>query len=303
MEVSRYPNDYNGVIAGSPAMNFGGVMSQQVWASQIYASAPTLATKLQAVNTAAINACDALDGVQDGVISNPRQCTFDPGTMRCPLLETTSCLNDAEIAAVRKLYAGPRLSNGDVVLPGFSPGSETQWFQAFLIGFAGGGPDYYKWIVYGNPLWTPLGFNLNSDVPVSRARVEPIINSDNPDIRPFINAGGKLIMYHGWADEIVPSESSVRFYESATTLAGPSLSSSARLFMIPGAHHCEAGFDAITYLEDWAERGQAPDRVINTTTANSITTTRALCPWPQAAVYNGSGSISDASNYTCRAPS
>jgi feruloyl esterase len=303
MEVSRYPYDYNGVIAGSPAMNFGGIMSQQVWASQVFASAPTLPIKLPAVNAAAIQACDALDGVQDGVIDNPRRCSFDPIVMRCKLLDTTSCLNDAEIAAVRKLYAGPRLSSGETVLPGFSPGSESNWFESFLIGYAGGGPEYYKWMVYNNPLWTSLAFNLDTDVPVSRARVEPIGNSDNPDIRAFINAGGKLIMYHGWADEIVPSESSVRFYEAATALSGPSLSSSVRLFMIPGAHHCEAGFDMMPYLEAWSEQGQAPDRVINTTQVNSNTTTRALCPWPQTAMYNGSGSTSDASSFTCRTPS
>ncbi|ARN19574.1 hypothetical protein A4W93_06405 [Piscinibacter gummiphilus] len=300
MSVSRYPGDYDGVIAGAPAMDWGELMSQHVWTAQIRESAPNLANKFSAITAAVKKACDKNDGVQDGILENPQKCTFDPVVMKCSLFDTNSCLNNAEIAAMRKLYEGPKLTNGELLIPGLAKGSEGGWLMAYILNYLGGGPEYYKWMVYNNSGWTPSNFYLDTDVAQSRARVEPISDSGDPNISAFIQRGGKLIMWHGWADQMIPSANSVRYYEKAQALLGSTLSNSARLFMVPGAQHCQAGFDMVPHLEKWVEQGQAPTQVINTTQALFSTTTHPLCPWPQVAAYNGSGSTTSAASYTCR---
>jgi len=299
-EVIRYPGDYNGVIAGASANYFGEQMAFQVWTDRLRSTVPNLNWKLSAVNTAVMNACDALDGVKDGKIENPKACNWDPAAIQCTLFDTTSCLNATEVAVMRKFYDGPRLATGELVYSGRARGSEGGWASSDLLNTAGG-QEYFRNFVYNNPNWSESNFNIDVDVPYSRTYVEPNVNADNPDIRPFIQAGGKLIMYHGWADQEVPSANSVRFYEAASNIVGSSIGSNARLFMDPGTQHtCEDGINLVPHLEAWVENGVAPTRIIKTTTSGTTTITHPLCPWPQTAKYNGSGSTTDAANFTCQ---
>ncbi|HEY1130651.1 MAG TPA: tannase/feruloyl esterase family alpha/beta hydrolase [Roseateles sp.] len=305
MQVSRYPADYDGVIAGAPAMDWGPLMSMHIWTEQIRQSVPWLGTKFSAIKAAVMKACDKNDGVQDGVIENPKACKFDPVVLQCTIFDTNSCLNKSEVAAMRKLYEGPKLTTGELLIPGYSVGTETSWGISHFLNMLGGGPEYYKWMVYNDPSWTTAGFYLDVDVVNSRARVEPNVNSSNPDIGAFIQRGGKLLMHHGWSDSVIPSENTVRYYDKLRSRF-PSIANNARLFMVPGAEHCAIGFDPAPVLEKWVEQGQAPERLINTVTTSTLfgttTTTHPLCAWPKVAKYNGTGSTTDAANFTCADP-
>lgn len=296
MNVSRYPQDYDGVIAGAPPMNWGELMSQQIWRGQVAFWAPKLLFKLNAINKAVMNKCDTLDGVKDGRLENPLQCNFDPAEMQCASFATNSCLTRAEVNALRKIYTGPKLKNGELLMPGLAVGSEgITWFAAALTDLVGG-PQYYKWMVFNDPNWSALTFNLDRDYSVSQILVQPIINADNPDLREFAQYGGKLIVYHGWNDAIVPGPNSVRYFEAVSEVLGSKTQDTVRLFMMPGQQHCTGSFDMVQHLEDWVERGLAPDRVIVSDGASS----HPSCPWPQTAHYNGSGETTDAANFTCR---
>jgi feruloyl esterase len=308
-EVSRYPSDYDGVIAGAPPMDFGELMTQLIWNNQTMAGAPFLNAKLGTVNNAVLQQCDTLDGVQDNVLENPQACHFDPVSIQCKLLDTPFCLNQSEVGVLRKIYEGPRLANGELLIPGPSVGSEgIAWVLGGPLFSLVGGQEYYRWMVYNNPLWSAIGFNLNTNYPDSRTRVEPIVDSGNPDISAFTQRGGKLILYHGWSDPLIPSANTVRYYEGTRSYVGPTLQNNARLFMVPGMGHCEGGtgatsFDMVPHLEAWVEQGQAPDRVIAVQPGflgSPPTLSRPLCPWPKTAHYNGSGSTNDAANFTCR---
>lgn len=311
MEVSRYPEDYDGVIAGAAAMDFGEVMTQLLWSTQMTAAAPGLQLKLSMVNQAVLQQCDTLDGVQDGVLENPLQCGFDPSVLQCQLLDTPFCLTKNEVNVLRKLYDGPRLSTGELLIPGPARGSEgLSWLLNGVVLGAVGGAEYYRWMVYDNPLWLPLFFNLDSDYPVSHAGVEHIVDSGNPDISAFAQRGGKLIIYHGWNDALIPGANAVRYYEAARGYLGAALEDTARLFMVPGMGHCSGGagatsFDMVPHLKAWVERGEAPERVIAVQPGSlgaPPTLSRPLCPWPKSAHYIGSGSTNDAANFTCQAP-
>ncbi|ARN19594.1 hypothetical protein A4W93_06510 [Piscinibacter gummiphilus] len=303
MEVSRYPEDYDGVIAGSPAMNFGEIMAQMIWNSQILATAPTLHTKLPAVHQAVLQACDRLDGVDDGVLENPTQCRFDPAVLRCKVFDTAACLNAAELSALRKLYDGPRLATGEHLIAGPALGSEGAGWVMSSIMTSIGGPEYYRWLVHGDPRWDATRFDLDRDYPLARSRTGHITDSSSGDIDAFVQRGGKLILYHGWADTLISAHNTVRYHETVRNKLGPRTDDSVRLFMAPGMPHCGEGADMLQALEDWVERGQAPQRVILATRTSSWVGTRAathpLCPWPQAARYNGQGSTRDADNFTC----
>ncbi|ARN19569.1 hypothetical protein A4W93_06380 [Piscinibacter gummiphilus] len=306
MAVSRYPADYDGVIAGAPAMSAGETASQLLWNDQLVAGTPALSFKMAALNKAVLAACDTLDGVQDGVLENPQKCRLDPAVLQCGTFNTTSCLTTNEIAVVRKVYEGPKLASGEQLIPGLARGSEGfQWGTGLQTSL---GEEYYRWMVYGDPAWTRGSFFLERDYPYSRALLEPTVDSDNPDIGAFVRRGGKLIMYHGWNDTLIPAGNTVRHYERASAIVGNTITDNARLFMVPGMQHCSGGnspnvFDMVPHLEAWVERGQAPERVIATQRSALSTTpvaTRPLCPWPKTAVYNGTGSTKDAVNFTCQ---
>ncbi len=311
MEVSRYPEDYDGVIAGAAASDFGEVMTRLLWASQKMATAPGLQLKLGMVNQAVMQQCDTLDAVQDGVIENPLQCGFDPASLECQLFGTPLCLTKNEVNVLRKVYEGPRLASGELLIPGPAVGSEgLSWLLNDLLLSTVGGGEYYRWLVYNNPLWLPLFFNLENDYPFSRSNAEPIVDSGDPDISAFAQRGGKLIVYHGWNDALIPGANAVRYYEGARTHVGPTLDQHARLFMVPGMGHCSGGtgatsFDMVPHLEAWVEQAQAPERVIAVqpdALGGPPISSRPLCPWPKTAHYNGSGSTQDAANFTCATP-
>ena len=168
--------------------------------------------------------------------------------------------------------------------------------------------DVYKYLVFENPNWDYKTINPEADFPRAEKAIAESMDATNPDLKPFIDRGGKLLMYHGWSDPGIPPLNTVQYYKKvADTLGGASkISSSIRLFMIPGMNHCQGGsgtdkFDGMAALVEWVEHGKAPDRILAShQTSGKIDRTRPLCPYPQVAAYKGTGSTDDAVNFVCK---
>lgn len=307
MEVSRYPGDYDGVIAGSPAMNYGDIMTRLIWSKKTLAETRLLRFKLSALRKSILQTCDVLDGVEDGVLGNPLQCSFDPALLECQGSGAFSCLTPSEVDVLRKLYDGPKLSNGERLIPGPALGGEALFgmFGGFFSNV--GGRQYYRWMVHNDPEWSDEDFDLDRDYAASHSRVQPIVDASNPDLSAFAARGGKLILYHGWSDPLIPAGNTVRYYEAVHAQLGAQSDRSVRLFMVPGMEHCGGGsgattFDMVPHLEKWVEQGEAPERVLAVNTESDHPFSRPLCAWPRTAHYNGSGSTGDARNFACQLP-
>jgi hypothetical protein len=262
--------------------------------------------------------CDALDGLQDGQIDDPRRCTLDVKTdlpACAPGTDNDRCLTAAQSAALLKIYGGP-VSQGRQIFPGFMPGSEIGWMNLIVpaqpdrkaadFNLAEG---TMRYLVHTppQPLYDYRSFDFERDTHTLDAWGQ-LVNATNPDLTRFNKRGGKLIMTYGWADAILQPLVGVNYYEQALARNGPDTPQFFRLFMVPGMGHCGGGvatdrFDAVTALVDWVEKGKAPDairaaRVVN----NQEVRSRPLCAYPQVARYSGQGSIDEAANFRCVNP-
>ena len=328
MEAQRFPADYDGIVAGAPANNFTRLMAgdfELTLALNKDTAAMFPRPKLALMHDAILAACDALDGVVDGVLEDPRRCGFDPASLRCaPGQDATKCLTDTEVEQARRVYTGLRHpTTGWVIYPGLSPGSEPAWIA--VLNAAAPFPiaiSYYKWLAFADSTWNWKTFDFShpADFQVfvsSEAKYAALMNATSPDLGAFGKRGGKLVQYHGWGDQLISPQNSINYYESvlayrqagrdrATTLRD--VQSFHRLFMAPGMFHCGGGpgpntFDMQTVVEQWVEQGTAPDSIIARRVANGATIrSRPLCPYPKLAAYRGSGDTNDASNFVCRDP-
>ena len=335
MEAQRYPADYDGIIAGAPAANWTRIMAGFVWNAQALArpGAHIPPAKLPAIERAAIAACDAQDGVADGVLAAPQRCGFDPRSLTCKGADAPDCLTPPQAEALAKIYAGPRRRDGSKIAPGFPPGGETgpgAW-GAWITGDAAGrsvqalfASQFGAHMVFGRPDWDYAAFDFERDVLEADAKVGPILNATDPDLGAFRARGGKLILYHGWSDQALAAGGTVAYFDAVRARLGPAATESfARLYLMPGVQHCGGGpgasfcgeltvpegdatHDFSTALERWVEDGIAPGTMIAVKPAAdgkaAPLMTRPLCPYPQEAVFGGTGSPDDPSRYDCRAP-
>jgi feruloyl esterase len=316
MEAQRFPADYDGIVAGAPANYWTHLMVSFVWAAHATFKDPQSyipPAKYPLLHKAALEACDALDGVRDGVIEDPPRCRFDPKVLTCQEgLDSSECLTPRQVEAARKIYAGatnPR--TGRQIFPGLVPGSELGW------GPMTAGPklfsipdDHFKYVVFRDPAWDFRNFNFDTDVALTDKLDNGTLNAVNPDLRKFASRGGKLLAYHGWNDQLIAAGNSVNYYTSVLERMGGRAKTAGwfRLFMAPGVNHCRGGegpdtFDALAAVEEWVEKGVAPDRLIaSRRREGKVDRTRPLCPYPQVARYKGSGSSDDAANFACVSP-
>jgi len=314
-EAQRYPLDFDGIIAGASAIYATHLQGMQTWVGQIAhqtEAAMIPAAKLTVLKNAVISACDALDGVKDGVLEDPRVCKFDPKALECKNGDGPSCLTAPQVELARKIYQGPTDKKGKALFPGLEHGTEANW--GGMAGLAGAQPmslavETFSHVTYQNPNWDYHTFDFERDVAAADKAVGAIMNSIDPNLKPFFDHGGKLLMYHGWADPGIPPRNSVNYYTSVVDKVGKAKTAdSIRLFMVPGMGHCNGGdgtstFDKVTPLAEWVEKGKAPDQIIASRTRMGVTDrTRPLCPYPQVAKYKGTGSTDDASNFVCKNP-
>ncbi len=308
-EAERYPNDYDGIIAGDPDVIASRVHGAQLFAAQVAHSTDAsyiLPAKYPALHAAALEACDALDGIKDGVIGDPERCHFDPKTIECKGADEPACLTAAQVDTAKKTYAGTQA--GKQKLWGLEPGSETGWASLSGPQPLGIALETYQYLVYKDPKWDYHTLDPVRDVPAADKALGPIgMDASDADLRPFFSHGAKLIMYHGWADPGIPPGFSVEYYKNVAEKVGKKTSGDVRLFMVPGMGHCAGGdgpstFNAMAALSQWVEQGKAPDQIpASHATRGQVDRTRPLCPYPQTAVYKGSGDANDAANFSCKA--
>ncbi len=310
-EVQRYPADYDAIIAGAPA-NFAKRQTfGQIWLWQAtHKDAASMLTpeSYQVLHTAVLDACDARDGVKDGVIENPSRCAFDPKVTICQDGSASGCLTAPQVEAARKIYAGASNSRThEPLYPGLQPGSELGWGSSVAAQPVGYATDFFKYIVFKDERWEPTQLNFDADVALTD-KTATGLNAVDADLTRFIARGGKLLIYHGWSDPGIPPQNAVNYYQSvlATTPGKTAARDSVRAFMVPGMGHCGGGegtstFDMVAAVDRWVESGVAPDRIPASRVVDGQTVrTRPLCAYPQTAVYNGSGSTDDASNFVCK---
>jgi len=336
-EAQRYPDDYNGIVSGAPAIDWQRLLLTGRWNSEATLKDPESyipPAKLAAINDASVAACDVSDGVKDGLVADPRACKFDPAVMVCKKGDSPNCLTAKQADALKKIYGGSRNADGRQIYPALLPGVERGWGN-FVTGqerersldhfFSSG---YMKYFVFQDANWNPMTFDFAKDLAAvdkdqkNRAALETM----NPDLKPFRDRGGKLILYHGWGDDAISPLNTINYYKMVVekTTGGPKAADGfapedaefnqaaqktgefMRLFMVPGMNHCGGGpgpntFDTVTALSNWVEKKQAPDTLLGSHMTNGAADlTRPLCPYPMAAKYSGSGSVTDAANFTCK---
>jgi Tannase and feruloyl esterase len=322
-EAQRFPDDYDAIIAGAPANNWTRLMTGLLWAGRatLSDSASRIpAEKLALLNRAALNACDAQDGVTDGVIENPRGCRFDPQVVMCKDGDGADCLTKAQVEAAKKIY-GPATNarTGEALFPGLPPGGELGWVAA------AGGPapfpipdSHFKNVVFEDPKWDFQTLDFDRDITRAERVDNGTLTAVNPDLNAFVKRGGKLLIYHGWNDQLITPLNSINYYESVLSHFGAGGRDRAgtlqdvqgfyRLFMAPGMTHCGGGpgpntFDMQAALEQWVEKGVAPSEIVATRSVNGVVDRlRPLCAYPKIAAYKGTGDTNEASNFECRDP-
>jgi feruloyl esterase len=321
MEARRFPDDYDGIIAGAPAAGWTKLMTSFAWNTQAIQTAPKLKSKLKLVQDAVIAKCDKLDGVKDGLLENPTTCAFDPVELQCRGDDRADCLNADEVSALRKIYGGPRLRNGKPIYAGLSVGGEglkhnwDDWLFSNKTSHAMFARESYRWMVYGDPDWDVSRFDIDRDYPKAKDRMGPMMDSDDPNLSAFVAHGGKLLLYHGWNDAAIPAAATVDYYAAVRRTLGVSADAQVRLFLVPGMMHCLGGvgptdFDMLEQIDRWSETGAAPERIVATeydppavfghARDAKVVRTRPLCPWPKVAHYNGSGSSDNEASFSCQ---
>jgi feruloyl esterase len=318
--AEHYPGDFDGIIAGSPALDMLGTVLDETWIEQAMAAAPLPTAKLPVVFNAVLAACDGADGLVDGLIDDPHDCHFDVQTLVCADGDGPDCLTGPQVATLQKIYTGAVDSAGNRLSLGFAYGGElpdpiaADGWDVYVTRDAPPPLDvtlqdqYLRYLAFDvdDPTFDWHTFNFDLDPP-RMANMHAIFDPVQNDLTPFAEAGGKMIIYQGWGDIAVSPYRTLQYYLGLRQHRGRrAVEDYARLFMAPGMYHCNGGvgpntFDALTALEQWVEQGQPPASILATQASGpGAPRSRPLCPFPQHAVYTGAGSIADAANFVCR---
>jgi feruloyl esterase len=314
MEAQRFPQDFDGIVAGAPGYSRTDQSFQLVAALQ--ATSKDAASwippeKYPVLHQAALDACDAGDGVKDGIISDPLRCKFDPAVTLCKGADGANCLTAAQVEAAKKIYAPLKHpGTGQELFPGFEPGSELRWGGTSgsrkPLGVA---DELFRYVVFQDPNWDFRTLDLAKHLELARQIDSGDISPTSANIAPFVGRGGKLLMYHGWGDQNISPRSSTIYYDRLVAMLGQNqVNDAVRLYMVPAMGHCGGGegpnqFDALAALEQWREQGIAPKELLASRIENGrAVRTRPLCPYPQISRYKGAGNIDQAENFTCQLP-
>lgn len=313
MEAQRFPDDFDGIIAVSPGYNRTDIAFQTLGMAQAtHASAASFIpiSKLPIIHQAALNKCDAADGLKDNLISDPVKCDFDPGVLACKGADSARCLTAAQVTAARKIYApvvDPK--TGTQLAHGLEPGSELHWDVV-----AGARPhdmyyDLLRFVVFQDPNWDFRTLDAGKHLELARRADNGILAATSTELQSFTQRGSKLFMVHGWEDQNIPPLGSVDYYNKLVgTMGKDRVEAAVRLYMVPGMGHCGGGdgpnqFDMLAALEQWREHGDAPGEVLaSKLEGEGVSRTRPLCPYPMVAKYKGTGSIDRAESFACSLP-
>jgi hypothetical protein len=337
MEAQRYPEDYDGILAGAPANFWTHLLTKALADAQATTLDPASyipSSKLPAIASAVNAACDAQDGVTDGIVNDQRKCRFDPATMLCQEGDSEKCLTAAQVTTLKKLYEGPNEANGRKIFPGYLPGAEEgpggwgTWItgtapgKSLMFAFSGG---YFSNMVYAKADWNYKDANVEQAEKAADEKSALFLNATDANLTPFKSHGGRLILYHGWNDPAISALNTIDYFNDVVSrMGGSETNAFARLYMLPGVQHCGGGpgpdsfglgggakdaqHNVAVALEQWVEKGTAPDVIVATKSEGSdpvknAKMMRPLCPYPQTAKYKGQGDTNDASNFVCIAES
>jgi feruloyl esterase len=310
IEAQRYPDDFDGIVAGDPSWDQMRLYAARVWWNTYVnrtAAAVIPASKYPMIHTAVLDKCDRLDGVQDGVVEDPTKCSFDFATLTCSGEDRADCLTKDQVETANAMTRPIRdPKSGAVLHPGrYYPGSELGWGGVAGSSPSGESHEGMRKIVF-TPAWDYHAINVPDDVERAVKADKGLLYGGDPDLSRFFTRGGKLLMYHGWADPLVsPDTSLIMFKRINDTVAG-SASNSLALFMVPGMGHCQGGpgtdvFDKAGAIDQWVETGKKPQSIDAAhMTADGVDRTRPLCAYPATAHYIGSGSTDEAKNFRCQ---
>ena len=299
MEAQRYPEDFNGILAGAPASDWSHLFTSFAWNELALSKERIPIEKLPAIQRAVLAACDAGDGVKDGLVSNPLACHFDPAVLACKGADAKDCLTSGQLDTLKALYAGPKNPRtGEQLFPGLlASGTEAMpmnwplWVLGMSAGQsaqAGFAASYFRDVVFERPDWQLPSMDFDRAVRVSDQKVAPTINATNPDLRSFRAHGGKLLQYHGWSDSAIVASSSIEYYQAVrsflSTAPDPRSPSKSvhdfyRLFMVPGMAHCSGGAGPVHFGNDATDFGTPP---VSTDAEHDVFT--ALVRWVEQGV-------------------
>lgn len=332
MEAQRFPDDYDGILAGAPANNWVHMLSSGIALSQETMREPSAyisSKKLPAINAASLAACDAQDGLKDGIVSDPAHCKFDPAVLQCKDMDDLSCLTAPQVQSLRAYYRGGLDAAGKPIFPGLLPGDENPVWHDWILGNAPSGSNYvtgfFRYMVYNDPTWQALTAKPDDALKLAAERVGKDVDATDPDLRPFAKHGGKLIIYHGWNDPAISPWNSAEYYRSVQrTMGAEAANSTVRLYLVPGMEHClngpgpnvmgqlslpgagGPGTGALDLLQMWVEKGQAPGSILavkrSGTKDTPVTNVRPICAFPQEARYDGKGDPNVPGSFSCVAP-
>lgn len=339
MAAQRHPEDFDGIVAGAPARSWTRLNSAFMSHHRRFLRDPTSRLppqKVELLRRAVLAACDVQDGVEDGVVDDPRRCRFDDEVLRCKGQDGPDCLTDAQLDTVRALRAGIA-APASARLAGLPPGTESEAWNTWIFGtppMKSGydylGTPFFRDVLHRDPTWTAERFDLEADSARAARELSPVLDADDPDLRPFFAAGGKLILYTGWLDPAIPALDTLEYYEAARAAVGAATAEgSMRLFMFPGVAHCgdgpgfssfgqwfsgtgEPAEDIRAALVAWVEQERAPDTLVATRGGDDLwldprvtasgdarPPTRLVCAYPKRARWTGQGSPEQADNFRC----
>jgi feruloyl esterase len=310
-EAMRYPSDYDAIIAGAPTIYNMRLHTERVAINaMVHRSDDSYIEpeKYPAIHAAVLEACDARDGVRDGVLEDPTACRFDPKVLQCKGAPGPTCLTSAQVETARALYEPLKHpKNGRVFMPPLlQRGSELGWSTLAGPEAAATALEAFRYIVFRDATWSARRFNASTDIDLALNADAGALDFSDPNLKPFFDRGGKLLMYHGWSDPLVPPMNTVTYFNDVVKTVGRAARGrSIELYMVPGMTHCAGGpgtdtFDKIAAIERWVELGRAPAQIVASHRQDGIPDrTRPLCPYGQVAKWKGSGSTNDAANFRC----
>ncbi len=304
-EAQRFPEDYDGIVVGAPANPIVRLNAWQIWPSLLINEDPARAipqAKAAMVGDAIIARCDELDGVKDGILENPLACAFDPRDMQCAGADAPDCLTPPQVDLLMKLYTGPVHSRtGELMHAPMVPGAVGNLSGGSPMSVATG---LFQNLIFQDPAWDWRTLDMDTDIAFGEKVLGTVNVATNPNLKPFFDRGGKLLMYHGWGDGSSPVES-FHYYDSVLKTVGPTARDAMRVFAIPGMGHCFGGpgcdtFSKLDAIDEWVETGNAPDRIVASKVVDGkVTRTHPLCAYPMVATYTGTGSTDAAESFVC----